>query len=280
MSADDDGNAVPVAIFSVVRLPDRPNGRPVGRGLVYDDGFRIALGERGGPDEITFDMVGGSRIAYRPGSHWNGTMPVTFYGTIAALTAAWRGFVPLHACAVEVDGRAVLIAGASGAGKSTLAAGLVAAGAGLVADDLTVVSVGPAGRIEAVRGRPTMRLHSDTAARIDTIAAAPVAADPRGKWLVTPRRRSGTAPLNLAAVLLLGEDLESMRPAPAAGLFAHLFRPRWIHALPMRGQVMAGVLAITARVPIMTYPAQDAFTATNWRSRSDSVLTAIRRLPY
>jgi hypothetical protein len=42
----------------------------------------------------------------------------------------------LHASAVVVDGRTVILAGASGSGKSTLTAGLAASGGRLVADDL------------------------------------------------------------------------------------------------------------------------------------------------
>jgi hypothetical protein len=42
----------------------------------------------------------------------------------------------LHASAISLDGRAVILAGNSGSGKSTLTAGLAAAGAPLIADDL------------------------------------------------------------------------------------------------------------------------------------------------
>ena len=42
---------------------------------------------------------------------------------------------PLHATAVSIDGRAVLLRGASGSGKSALALELIALGAGLIADD-------------------------------------------------------------------------------------------------------------------------------------------------
>jgi hypothetical protein len=47
--------------------------------------------------------------------------------------------VPLHAGAVAVDGRGVIVPGASGAGKSTLVAGLVAAGADYLSDEVAVV---------------------------------------------------------------------------------------------------------------------------------------------
>lgn len=45
----------------------------------------------------------------------------------------------VHASCVAIDGRAVLITGQSGAGKSSLALQLIAMGAGLVADDRTVL---------------------------------------------------------------------------------------------------------------------------------------------
>lgn len=46
----------------------------------------------------------------------------------------------LHASCVALDGRAVLITGASGSGKSALALGLIARGAGLIADDRTILT--------------------------------------------------------------------------------------------------------------------------------------------
>ena len=45
----------------------------------------------------------------------------------------------LHASAVELDGKAVLIKGASGSGKSVLALKLISLGANLIADDQTLV---------------------------------------------------------------------------------------------------------------------------------------------
>jgi excisionase family DNA binding protein len=51
----------------------------------------------------------------------------------------------LHASAVEIDGRAVLLAGDSGRGKSTLAAALCQAGGRLLADDLSIVRLNEEG---------------------------------------------------------------------------------------------------------------------------------------
>jgi hypothetical protein len=46
----------------------------------------------------------------------------------------------LHAAAVEIDGRAIILVGQSGAGKSSLTAWLVAQGAKYITDELTVVT--------------------------------------------------------------------------------------------------------------------------------------------
>jgi HPr kinase/phosphorylase len=83
----------------------------------------------------------------------------------------------LHATAIAIDGRAVLLRGASGSGKSDLALRLIDAGARLVADDQSelcrrgaeVIVRAPAaisGLLE-VRGIGIMRL--------DALAEAPVA---------------------------------------------------------------------------------------------------------
>ena len=57
-----------------------------------------------------------------------------------------RGPVEVHGTAVSVDGRGLLILGPSGSGKSRLAVGMMALGAGLVADD----------RVEIGPGRPPL----------------------------------------------------------------------------------------------------------------------------
>ena len=87
------------------------------------------------------------------------------------------GRLLLHATAVAIDGRAVLLRGVSGSGKSDLALRLIDAGARLVADDQSelcrqgdrIIVRAPAtiaGLIE-VRGIGIMRL--------DALAEAPVA---------------------------------------------------------------------------------------------------------
>ncbi|SHI83870.1 HPr kinase/phosphorylase [Wenxinia saemankumensis] len=59
------------------------------------------------------------------------------------------GRLTLHATAVALDGRALLIRGPSGSGKSALAFQLMALGAGLIADDLVILTAGPTGPVAA-----------------------------------------------------------------------------------------------------------------------------------
>ena len=239
----------PVDVYRSDSLPDRGGGRPMPGGMLYPDGIRFAWRE-----EVVFDMRDGASIAYHPGRDWTGALPVCFYSTVAALTVAWRGLVPLHACAVAVDGKAVVIAGTTGVGKSTLTAGLVGLGADFVADDLTVVSVGAA-HIRVPRGRPTIRLHPNTAARLDTTDAVAARDDPRGKWLASPRRRQRDDRLDLGAIVVI-EDALPVETPPAVVLLAHLFRPRLLAALPNRAALIRDVVAMAARVSILSYPAQ------------------------
>lgn len=255
----------------VATLADRGIGRPINRGLLYADGVRL-----GWADEVVFDMIDGDRINYLPGPEWRGSLPFTFYSTIAAVTLAWRGAIPFHACMVEVDGHAILVAGRSGAGKSSLTAGLLGIGARLVADDLAVVRVED-GRIAAVRGRPTMRQHRDTAARIDADLCIPIAGDPRGKWLVRPRARADDVDLPLGGLLVLTDQPDTFDAGTKLALIAaHLFRPRWLAALPNQAARRRDLLDIAAAVPVTCFPAITTFDPREQADRTTRALAQIR----
>lgn len=82
-------------------------------------------------------------------------------GTVMGRLLHQRGLLPLHANAVEIDGRAVVVLGSPGAGKSTLAASLNAAGAYLITDDLCVVRCFPDEQPLVAPGMPRLRLWGD-----------------------------------------------------------------------------------------------------------------------
>jgi hypothetical protein len=69
-----------------------------------------------------------------------------------------RGLLPLHANAIEIDGKAVAYMGEPGAGKSTLAAWFHDRGHRIIADDVCVVGFDDAGKAVAKPGLPRLRL--------------------------------------------------------------------------------------------------------------------------
>ena len=63
------------------------------------------------------------------------------------MTSRGTGDGPLHASAVAVDGRGLLITGRAGAGKTTLAIEMIALGAELIADDRVQAKVDASGAL-------------------------------------------------------------------------------------------------------------------------------------
>ena len=117
--------------------------------------------------------------------------------------------ITLHASAVAVDGFGCLIVGRAESGKSTLALQMIAAGADLVSDDLTLVArtgdvliIGPppesAGRVE-IRGAGLIRLPT-TQAQLALIIDLDRAEASR---LPPPRFRHL---LGVASPIILGRD--------------------------------------------------------------------------
>ncbi|HVR91337.1 MAG TPA: hypothetical protein VHG29_09630 [Novosphingobium sp.] len=269
--AHGDGK-IDIAVRRVAGLPDRGPSRPVGRGQVFANGFRLAWS-----DALVFDVHGSTRVDYAAQPAWRGVMPPGLYSTIASLLLAGRGILPLHATALEWQGRAFLFAGDGGAGKSTFAAELLAAGAQLIGDDLSAVEppAGPGAPFTVRRGRAAMRLHPATAALVDAERSEAVPDDPRGKVLVRPKRRVDEGNLPLAGIFLLG-DGDIGRRANAARLLARLlFRPRWCAALPAHRERQVLLLKLANAVPLRRLPPVTGFDPHHRAARIAQVLAML-----
>ncbi len=247
--------------------------RAVGRASIAADGVRFNC-----DDEVSFDLESGASIGWVPGPAWQGALPVSFYSSVAAITLAMRGMLPLHASSVVLYNKAWLIAGSSGAGKSTLTAELVKAGALLLADDLTPLTLAP--QPVAWRGRPAMRLHPASCAGLAIDGAPEPTDDGRGKLLVRPSRRAADTGWPVGGIILLGDaigsDPEAEHRALAYGSI--LFRPRILTALPGRARTRENLLALASAVPMALLPQVQGFDADAQGQRIARALAVIERL--
>jgi hypothetical protein len=90
-------------------------------------------------------------------------------GTVMAAVLYQRGDIPLHASAIEKDGKLVLFAGNSGAGKSTLLARLATKGFNIFTDDVCVLQHNTPGsnQIYGTASYPMIKLWDDAISKLD-----------------------------------------------------------------------------------------------------------------
>jgi hypothetical protein len=86
-------------------------------------------------------------------------------GPVIACVLRLHGVLCLHAAVVEIDGRAVALAGRTGAGKSTTAAALIGQGARLLADDVAAIEANASG-FRVHQGLASLRLYREAAERV------------------------------------------------------------------------------------------------------------------
>lgn len=141
-------------------------------------------------------------------------------GPVFAAILHQRAVLPLHASAIERDGRAVLFVGPSGAGKSTLAAAFAQRGHRLLADDVAAI-VMEDGRPMVLPGYPQLKLWSDGLARIGASAEAlPRVESRREKFgLAVPENHCGAPlPLERAYVLQPSADARAVELEELRGM--------------------------------------------------------------
>ena len=101
----------------------------------------------------------------------------------------------LHASAVAIEGRAVLIGGRSGTGKSDLALRLIDRGAGLISDDYTYV--------RRVNGQALASAPANIAGKIEVRGVGIVELDTAADVPVALEGHHASAPLKVEQALLL-----------------------------------------------------------------------------
>ena len=230
-----------LAVRSDLELPELPasqfDGEPdvtIRRGY-GDGGSRIAI------DGIAaFTVAEGSIIrvaAARDASPRN--VRLYLLGSAMGLLLHQRGLLPLHANAVEVDGRAIAFMGPSGSGKSTLAAWFHDHGYHVVADDVCVIRFLNEGPF-VCPGLPRLRLWKEAleaSGRNPAHFSRSYAGDDDWDKFDVPlgAAKVPTGMTPLAAIYLLDSGDESrVEPlegiAAAEALFANTYRGRFVAA--------------------------------------------------
>ena len=179
------------------------------------------------------------------------------FGTAFGLLCHQRSWLPLHAGAVAVGGRALILAGASGAGKSTLVAALARRGHGVLADDVSVIEWRDASEPLLLPAVAWPKLWRDTI----TALGLPLEEAARVRAGLEKYRPSGFAPpaapsLPLGAVIHLvaiqdagDERVERLRGMEAmAKLRENVYRGHISHCLGRDGTVFAATARVSASV--------------------------------
>jgi hypothetical protein len=175
------------------------------------------------------------------------------WGVPAALCFSRRGDLPLHASAVEVDGRALVFCGPGRFGKTTLAAAFLRNGHRVLSEDL--VCSRPGDEPTVVPGPATVRIRPDVYERLGPIAGTQVVAtDPdRVHLQLVEQLRGSGDPVPLAGVVILRRglpDIELYRVEPNRFL-AELFTVSF--NLPTdaeRVRAFTGVADLAGSVPL------------------------------
>ena len=168
-----------------------------------------------------------------------------------------RGLLPLHANAVEIDGRAVAFMGPSGAGKSTLAAWFHDRGYRVIADDVCVVSSDAEGS-RVSPGLPRLRLWAEAIAATQRDAnefERSYAGDSPYEKYDVPLDSTVTASTPLAAVYVLAPG-ESHRIEPLEGraaaeaIFANTYRGAFVEAAGQQVPHWSASMALLRATPV------------------------------
>jgi hypothetical protein len=181
------------------------------------------------------------------------TGEVRMFGVPSSLIALERGDLSVHAAAVEIAGKAVLLAGPSRYGKTTLAAAFATAGHRLLTEDMARCTL--VGGAHVFPGPAVMRLRPDVAEGLRLPGAPEVVTERERVFVILggPMRGTG-APVPLAAILFLRQGAERLEldPVPAVNAIRDLWTLTFSLATDAsRSAVFERVTDLIAKVPVL-----------------------------
>lgn len=203
--------------------------------LIRDDSYvELAAGEA----TLAFKDAGVFRI--REGREiWISPAPGTdlplirlyLVGKVMATLLYLRGYLVLHASAVEVDGHAVAFVGTSGFGKSSMTASLHRCGFRVIADDVTAIDLSRNPPL-AIPAFPLLRLDPHVARSLGHSVESLIMLHPE-EWKhgLPVADNFASTPLPLGLIYLLGtDDAADSQPLPPQDVLIELVG----HSFPAR----------------------------------------------
>jgi hypothetical protein len=171
-------------------------------------------------------------------------------GSVHSAVACLNGLIPLHASAVEHDGRVYAFSGPSGAGKSTLVAALGRRGLPLFCDDTLIIDPSGGDAVHCLPGHKRLKLTPDALA-LTGAAQEESVGEGIGKFYAAPPAGASGRILPLARLVLLEDG-----PGPAierlsgAERLYRLFDDHYTFAIlaAAKGRDSALLFAMLARV--------------------------------
>lgn len=241
---------VAIRIGSAPRLPDgeEPQGLSIRGGGAILNIIGVARYWIRGGAEITVEPCPGAS---------DRNLRLFLLGSAFAAILHQRGLLPLHANAVEIDGRAVAFMGHSGAGKSTLAAWFHDRGFRILADDVCVIGA-DRGKVVAHAGIPRLRLWKDALELTGrTHAEYEASFDDADKYNVPTESRPSRESIEISHVYLLAKKdaggaaisrLEGIEAVDA--LIANTYRGRYVAMMGETQRHLIQCLALVQRIPV------------------------------
>lgn len=170
-----------------------------------------------------------------------------------------RGLLPLHANAVEIDGKAVAFMGESGAGKSTLAAWFHDRGFQVIADDVCVVQFGPDSGVRACPGLPRLRLGEEvlkaTGREASAFPQSYLGDQDFKKYDVSIGTKSARQSVEIGAVFILGTGdkfgVQRLTGVDAANaVFANTYRGEYLDKVDGHHAHWSAATTLVEKLPI------------------------------
>lgn len=220
-----------------------------------------------------FLIVGGTKVVVeRFRQVTEGELRVFLFGTVLSIVAHQRGLLPLHASAVQIGDRAVVLMGPSGSGKSSLAAALSRRGHVYLTDDVAVIDTETPEGPRLLPAFSSAKLWEDTVQSFG-LDCSGLVENRRGQRKYHLPLPTGAAafpqvPLPLHAVMVLfptngalSPGLTLLRgPAAPGALLSHIKTRRVGGQLERKGATLAAALRIAGVAPIAHFVRQSNLT--------------------